>query len=113
MPDARSAPAAATISGLSVSSLGGSRFELSIIAPRARRVEITGDFTNWKPLALTRAADGRWTTTLALPAGTHRINARVDNGSWVVPPGLTTMSDDFAGEVGLLVIERRSEDPTR
>ena len=113
MPDARTAPAAATIGGLSVGSLGGSRYELSIIAPRARRVEITGDFTNWKPLALSRAADGRWTATLALPAGTHRINARVDGGSWVVPPGLTTMSDDFAGEVGLLVIEQRAEDATR
>ena len=113
MQDARTAPAAATISSLSVGSLGGRRYELSIVAPRARRVEITGDFTNWRPLALTRAADGRWTATLALPPGTHRINARVDGGSWVVPPGLTTMSDDFAGEVGLLVIERRAEDATR
>jgi hypothetical protein len=33
---------------------------------------------------------------------------RVDGGSWVAPPGLTTMSDDFAGEVGLLVIEPTS-----
>jgi hypothetical protein len=113
MPDARAAPAAATISGLSVGSLGGSKYELSVIAPRARRVEITGDFTNWKPLTLTRAADGRWTATLALSAGTHRLNARIDGGSWIVPPGLTTMSDDFAGEVGLLVIERRAEDATK
>jgi hypothetical protein len=30
-----------------------------------------------------------------------------------VPPGLTTMSDDFAGEVGLLVIERREEGTPR
>ena len=113
MPDARATPTAATIGGLSVASLGGSRYELSVVAPRARRVEISGDFTNWKPLALTRAADGRWTATLALSAGTHRINARLDGGSWIVPPGLTTMSDDFAGEVGLLVIERRTEDATR
>ena len=104
IPDARATPA--TILGLSVGPLGGSRYELSITAPRAHRVEITGDFTNWKPLALTRAADGQWTATLNLPAGTHRLNARIDGGSWVVPPGLTTMSDDFAGEVGLLVIER-------
>jgi hypothetical protein len=33
------------------------------------------------------------------------LNVRVDGGSWIVPPGLTTMSDDFAGEVGVLVIE--------
>ena len=112
-PDAHPASAAATISGLSVGSLGGNRYELTVVAPRARRVEITGDFTNWKPLALTRAADGRWTATLDLAVGTHRVNARVDGGSWIVPPGLTTMSDDFAGEVGLLVIEKRAADATR
>jgi len=112
-PDAHPASAAATISGLSVGSLGGNRYELTVVAPRARRVEITGDFTNWKPLALTRAADGGWTATLDLAVGTHRVNARVDGGSWIVPPGLTTMSDDFAGEVGLLVIEKRAADATR
>ena len=112
-PDAHPASAAATISGLSVGSLGGNRYELTVVAPRARHVEITGDFTNWKPLALTRAADGRWTATLDLAVGTHRVNARVDGGSWIVPPGLTTMSDDFAGEVGLLVIEKRAADATR
>jgi len=32
----------------------------------------------------------------------------VNDGSWVAPPGLTTMSDDFAGEVGVLVIEREN-----
>ena len=113
MPDAQAAPPTATLGGLSVASLGGSRYELSVKAPRARQVEISGDFTNWKPLALARAADGRWTAMLVLSPGTHRLNARVDGGSWIVPPGLTTMSDDFAGEVGLLVIERRAEDATR
>ncbi len=113
MPDARTTPAAATISGLSVGSVGGSRYQLTVDAPHARRVEITGDFTNWKPLALRRAADGRWTATLDLAVGTHRVNARVDGGSWIAPPGLTTMSDDFAGEVGLLVIEPRAGDASR
>lgn len=112
-PDARATSPAGTISELSVGSLGGNRYELTVVAPRARRVEITGDFTNWKPLALARATDGRWTATLDLAVGTHRVNARVDGGSWIVPPGLTTMSDDFAGEVGLLVIEQRAGDATR
>jgi hypothetical protein len=57
-------------------------------------------------MALSRDATGRWTVTVPLTAGTHRINARIDGGSWIVPAGLTTMSDDYAGEVGLLVIER-------
>jgi hypothetical protein len=33
------------------------------------------------------------------------VNTRVDGGPWIVPPGLTTMTDDFEGEVGVLVIE--------
>jgi hypothetical protein len=106
-------PSAATASELAVVPLGGGRYELSLSAPRAHRVEISGDFTNWRPEALTRAPDGRWSVTRTLTAGTHRLNARIDGGSWIVPPGLTTMSDDFAGEVGLLVIERRDEDTTR
>jgi hypothetical protein len=103
----------ATASELAVVPLGGGRYELSLCAPRAHRVEISGDFTNWKPVALTRAPDGRWTMTRTLATGTHRLNARIDGGSWIVPSGLTTMSDDFAGEVGLLVIERREEGTPR
>ena len=114
-PTASPAPVAdrrslhATMSAFVVDSLGAGQYRLTILASRARSVELTGDFTNWKPVRLARGADGRWVLTLALSAGTHRLNARVDGGSWIVPPGLTTMSDDFAGEVGLLVIEGRTE----
>jgi hypothetical protein len=100
---------AASVSNFAIDSLGSGRYCLTIGAPRASRVELSGDFTNWKPVTLTRRDNGQWTLTLALRPGTHRLNARVDGGSWIVPPGLTTMSDDFAGEVGLLVIERGVE----
>lgn len=103
-------PRMATVSAFVVDSLGAGRYRLTIDAPRARRVELTGDFTNWKPVQLSREVDGRWALTLALSAGTHRLNARVDGGRWIVPPGLTTMSDDFAGEVGLLVIDGQRGD---
>jgi 1,4-alpha-glucan branching enzyme len=79
-----------------------------LTAARARRVDVSGDFTAWKPLALSRGIDGQWTLLVALAPGTHRLNVRLDDGSWIAPPGLTTMSDDFAGEVGVLVIERES-----
>ena len=99
----------ASVSAFVIDSLGAGRYRLTVDAPRARRVELTGDFTNWKPVPLARGADGRWALTLALSTGTHRLNARIDGGSWIVPPGLTTMSDDFAGEVGVLVIEGQKE----
>lgn len=100
---------AASVNAFTIDSLGSGRYRLTLDAPSARRVELSGDFTNWKPVTLLRTASGHWTLTLALGPGTHRLNARVDGGSWIVPPGLTTMSDDFAGEVGLLVIERAGE----
>jgi len=81
-------------------------YRLVLSAPLAESVEVSGDFTNWKAVALVRGAGGAWSITLPLARGTHRVNARIDGGRWIVPPGLTTMTDDFAGEVGLLVIEQ-------
>jgi predicted carbohydrate-binding protein with CBM48 len=84
-------------------------YRLMLSAPSAQSVELSGDFTNWKPVPLVRGAGGVWSISLPLAAGTHRVNARIDSGPWIVPPGLTTMTDDFAGEVGLLVIDASRE----
>lgn len=89
----------------------GRAYRLTVTAPRARSLELSGDFSGWKPLSLAACGGGCWTVVLPLTPGTHRLNVRVDGGSWVAPPGLTTMSDDYAGEVGVLVIER--ENPSR
>lgn len=98
----------AALSAFAIDAAGTGRYRLSITAPRASRVEISGDFTAWKATRLEQEADGRWALTLPLTAGTHRLNVRLDGGSWIAPPGLTTMSDDFAGEVGVIVIEEPS-----
>ena len=42
---------------------------LSIQAPEARRVEVAGDFTEWKLVAATRAANGVWYADLTIPPG--------------------------------------------
>ena len=93
------------IGPLGVDSIGVARYRLSLWVPRAHSVELSGDFTGWKPLPLVRAAAGEWSTLVVLLPGAHRINARIDGGAWFVPPGLTSISDDFAGTVGILVIE--------
>jgi hypothetical protein len=107
--DARPAVSATSGTAFTVEPDGAGRYRLIVRAPSAHRVEVSGDFTNWKPVTLTRIADGEWLLHVALAAGTYRLNTRVDGGSWIAPPGLTTMNDDFAGEVGLLVIERGAE----
>jgi 1,4-alpha-glucan branching enzyme len=103
------------VGAFAVHAVGDGSYRLALRAPGAHRVEISGDFTGWRAVPLERGNDGQWTLTLPLAFGTHRMNARIDGGQWIVPPGLTTMSDDFSGEVGLLVIERppAQEDSTK
>src|SRR6185503_20791010 len=91
------------------------RYLITVRSPGARQVELSGDFTGWKPVSLRRIRGDDWSVALPLEAGTHRVNIRVDGGVWVAPPGMTTTSDDFAGEVGLLVVEpsvRSGPEPT-
>ena len=77
---------------------------LVVHAPRARRVELMGDFTDWRPLMMTREADGHFAARIRLPAGSYRLNVRVDGGMWMAPPGTTPVADEYNGAAGLLVI---------
>ncbi|MDQ6885805.1 MAG: glycogen-binding domain-containing protein [Gemmatimonadota bacterium] len=77
---------------------------IRVRAHGARRVELMGDFTDWLPVDLTSTVEDEWEVLLPISAGTHRVNLRIDGGAWVVPPGVTAITDDFNGIVGLLVI---------
>jgi hypothetical protein len=78
---------------------------LRVNAPRAQLVEISGDFTSWEPVRLEPASNGWWAVTLPIGPGKYQMNLRLDGGAWVVPPGLLSMSDEFGGTVGLLVVD--------
>jgi hypothetical protein len=78
---------------------------LEVSSPAADRVELMGDFTEWKVVPLRRRADGRWSVTLAIAPGTHRMNLRVNGGAWGVPPGVPVLRDEFSGVVALLTAE--------
>lgn len=73
-------------------------------APRARRVELMGDFTDWRPMLLRREADGQFALRIHLPPGSYRVNVRVDGGAWTAPPGTTPVADEYNGAAGLIVI---------
>ncbi|MGH7720774.1 MAG: glycogen-binding domain-containing protein [Gemmatimonadaceae bacterium] len=79
-------------------------YTFSVHAPRARRVELMGDFTDWRPVALARGGGGLWAVTLPVAPGTHRVNVRVNGGSWLVPPGATAVKDEFNGLVGVIIV---------
>ncbi|HUF26834.1 MAG TPA: glycogen-binding domain-containing protein [Gemmatimonadaceae bacterium] len=81
------------------------RRTVRVEAPAARRVEIMGDFTEWNVVALAQSRDGHWRLTLPLVPGTYRFNVRVDGGRWGVPRGVTMITDDFEGVVGILIVQ--------
>jgi hypothetical protein len=62
-----------------------------------------GDFTDWAPVALVRVAPGVWEVELAIPAGVHRANIRINGGPWTARAG-THRADRVRGAVGLLVV---------
>lgn len=75
-----------------------------VLDPHLTRVELAGDFTNWQPVTMTRAGDGRWLVALPVTSGVHQMALRLNGGGWTVPPGLTPLSDEFGGSVGLVVV---------
>jgi len=108
-------PAIATESDIAVPSVaefravreGRNRVTFSTTITGAASVDITGDFTQWKPVALTRnpLRPEVWSTSVSMPPGKYQMNIRVNTGPWSVPPGLLPLTDEFGGAVGLLVIE--------
>ncbi len=100
-------PASEKFSAFSAGRVTGSgdMREIRIRAPGASAVEIAGDFTYWEPVQMRNAGNGWWVASLKLPAGIYHMNVRADNGSWSVPAGMTVIQDEFAGSVGILVIE--------
>jgi 1,4-alpha-glucan branching enzyme len=59
-------------------------------SPGALSVLLVGDFTNWqeKPVALKKAPNGVWATTVDLAPGTHHYRFMVD-GEWRDDPECT------------------------
>ena len=94
--------AAGIVSFVVVHSSAGVTFRVT--APAAQSVEVTGDFSGWTPLSLRRSGN-EWIVMLPLKTGTYQMNVRLDNGKWMVPPGMLSLQDEFGGSVGMLVLE--------
>ena len=88
-------------------SANGARRVFRVRAPAAHSLDIIGDFTQWKPLAMHAEGNGWWTATLSVAPGTYQMNMRIDGAGWVVPPGLTAIKDETGGQVGILIVPNR------
>jgi hypothetical protein len=81
------------------------RYRLRVKIAGARLVELASDCTRWQPVTLAHERDNEWEIVLPVSAGSHLVNIRVDGGQWIAPPGLVAKMDDFAGVVGVFVVD--------
>jgi hypothetical protein len=72
--------------------------------PTAGRVELAGDFTDWRPIPLVRVLAGVWEARIDLRPGLYLVNLSVDGGAFEVPPGMDRTDDGFGGQAGVLVV---------
>ena len=67
-------------------------------APNAARVQLAGNFTNWKAaVAMKRTGAGVWTVVLPLSPGVHNYAFVVDGQQWVADPMAPAVADGFGG----------------
>ena len=85
--------------------IGDGRTVVLMQCRHASRVELAADFTDWAPVAMTATWDGWWEAGLTILPGLHQVQVRLDGGAWQVPPGLPRTNREFAGDVGVLVID--------
>jgi hypothetical protein len=78
-------------------------WRVEIAAPKAERVELRADFTDWSPVELTRTG-AAWRLEMPVPSGLHRVAIRVDGGEWIAPPNLPRADDGLGGTVGLITV---------
>jgi hypothetical protein len=78
---------------------------LVLRAPRARRVELAGEWNEWATTPATRGADGLWYVDVRLPRGEYRYAFRVDGERWAVPDAVPTVDDGFGGRSALLTVQ--------
>lgn len=72
--------------------------------PGATHVELSGEPTEWTPVAMQPARNGWWESTLEVPAGSYRMSIRVNGEGWRAPPGTVAVRDEFGSESGLVLV---------
>lgn len=80
---------------------------LTVRATPGARVEILGDWTDWRPEEAREVAPGVYAVQVELEPGVYRFSLRVD-GRWDVPPGYETEPDGFGGRRAVLRVVEAS-----
>jgi hypothetical protein len=87
-----------------ISRISTTRVRVTLRVPSAQSIAFASDCTGWTSVEMAKTRDG-WIVDIDASPGMHRVNIRVNNGRWTAPPALPSINDDFAGEVGIFVVE--------
>ena len=79
--------------------------QFTLNAPDAERVQLAGDFTNWKPeYTMRKSAPGVWTIVVPLEPGVHSYSFVVDEEQWIADPSAPSVDDGFGGTNSRLAV---------
>jgi 1,4-alpha-glucan branching enzyme len=73
-------------------------------APRAKLVELAGDFNHWHPLPMQRSVDGWWLTQVQLCHGHHQYRFLVDGRPMLDPHATGVAHDEHDEKVSLVAV---------
>jgi predicted carbohydrate-binding protein with CBM48 len=92
-------------------SLAAQAVKFVLIAPKAARVSVVGDFNGWDAAAnpmTARGANGLWTVFVPLQPGVHNYSFVVDGTHFVADPTAPMAPDDGYGQKSSVVLVGRS-----
>jgi hypothetical protein len=75
-------------------------FQFVVVAPRAQRVSLVGDFNDWDPARTPMTASGpggMWTIIVPLTPGRYRYAFLVDGTQWLADPSAPAGGSDGFG----------------
>lgn len=73
--------------------------ELALLAPYNEAVELIADFTDWKPVAMTRGDDGWWRHSVQLADGDYQYRFRVKSLSYFCAGEMKDVFDPYGLQV--------------
>ena len=73
-------------------------------APRAKKVELIGDFNDWQPLPMTRSVDGWWLAQVELCHGHHQYQFLVDGQPTLDPHATGIVRNERDERVSLVAV---------
>ena len=73
-------------------------------APRAKSVELVGDFNHWHPLPMDRSLDGWWLAQVHLCHGHHQYRFLVDGKPMLDPHATGVAHDEHDEQVSLIAV---------